>query len=465
MQAALPGAGDTRSARRRRRGAILATLTAAFLFIVAAIPAGAMTVTFIRHGESYGNYNNSIDTSIPGPNLTPLGEDQSDDVADYLQSADFVNKYGEIDAIYASTMIRTQQTAQPLSTATGLPVAIIGYPKNDDAGEFIGVQEIRAGIFEGLPEKDGIGRIGYIVAPLMWTMGLYFVPIPGGESGLEFNERMTNAMKQIEEDTEAGADGEANAAVFSHGATIMMWTMMNVDNPDLLLLAQHQLANTDVVVVTQNDRGGWHLESWAGTEVGEANYFTKMFVNVRDLIVAPQVAVYNLRKPVLTPDLEGIADGVVQGVRDVGQAGINFVRYSVEDTVDAIGGLVPSSMSTPLNINANRSSVETLSEAKADTKTQDKTPLASVTSLRSKLQKELDAAKAEISDLTAKASGKSSTAKALGGDKASDPAKAISDVRDRVRTTVTEARDSVKQSIKDTRIAVRKAVGADRDAA
>ncbi|ORA37233.1 hypothetical protein BST13_08800 [Mycobacterium aquaticum] len=321
---------------RRTAGAAATTLTACALLAATALPASAMTVTFIRHGESYGNATNKIDTSIPGPDLTPKGEGQADAVAAYLTSPAYTDKYGPVDAIYASTMVRTQETAKPLSTDLNLPVTVIGYPKNSDAGERIGVQEISAGIFEGLPEQTGIGRIGYIVAPLAWTLGLQFVPVPGGETGLEFNERMNNSMKQIEADTPAGEDGNQNAAVFSHGATIMFWTMMNVDNPNLLLIVQHPLTNGDVVVVDENADGGWTLKSWAGEEVGPANYPTQMFVNVRDLIVAPQQAVYNMRVPALTPDPAAIVSTGAQGVQDVAKAGVKFVKDSVTDTVNAI---------------------------------------------------------------------------------------------------------------------------------
>ena len=184
------------------------------------------------------------------------------------------------DSIYVSSMLRTQQTAEASESSLGL----IAHAPLD------GFREISAGIFEGSPEDSGIGRIGYIVAPLAWTLGLRFVRIPGSENGNEFDARVDGALDQID------ADGNSNAVVFSHGATIMFWTMMNVDNPNLLLIVQQSLDNTDVVVVESNGEGGWTLEEdAAGTPVAPANYPTQMFVNVRDLIVAPQTAVYNFR--------------------------------------------------------------------------------------------------------------------------------------------------------------------------
>ena len=58
------------------------------------------------------------------------------------------------------------------------------------------------GIFEGSPEDSGIGRIGYVIAPLMWTLGLRFVRIPGSEDGNEFEARVNAALDQMQTDGE-----------------------------------------------------------------------------------------------------------------------------------------------------------------------------------------------------------------------------------------------------------------------
>lgn len=417
---------------RRTAGAAATTLTACALLAATALPASAMTVTFIRHGESYGNAINKIDTSVPGPDLTPKGEGQADAVAAYLTSPAYTDKYGPVDAIYASTMVRTQETAKPLAIDLNLPVTVIGHPKNTDAGERIGVQEISAGIFEGLPEQTGIGRIGYIVAPLAWTLGLQFVPVPGGETGLEFNERMTNSMKQIEADTPAGEDGNQNAAVFSHGATIMFWTMMNVDNPNLLLIVQHPLTNSDVVVVDENADGSWTLKSWAGEEIGPANYPTQMFVNARDLVVAPQKAVYNMRVPVLTPDPAAIVSTGAQGVQEVAKAGVKFVKDSVTDTVNAItsipnslSGLSPAPQASTLN-------------------TADRT----VTTPSSKIQSDV-----------AKVTANGATNLADGNKTAPGVTKSINRSEDRVREAVQNTSDQVASSVRQLSDAVKKITG------
>lgn len=441
--------------QRLRHGLIAAAtaLTAFCLLMLTAIPSWAMTVTFIRHGESEANFQNSIDTSIPGPDLTPLGETQAANVGALLWN----NGASSYDAIYASTMVRTQETAAPLSSLSGLPVTILGGTDyiNSHPGMRVGVQEITSGIFTGLPEKDGLGRIGYIVAPLMWTMGLQFVSVPGGENGLEFNERMTNAMTQIETDPNTAGTlvNDKNVAVFSHGATIMMWTMMNVDNPDLLLLMQHPLGNTDVVVVSGSNEEGWHLESWAGQPVGDANYPTQMLVNLRSLIVAPQQAVYNMRKPVLNLDPGTIASTAGEGIVNVGKAGVTFVKDSVSDTINAIRGLVPSTLSsatttvsktTPNALQANSPTIAAFAGTVPETES---TP---ITDQRDAAVNPGSQLKSMLNDATGQGRATLSTVRANAAERAGARAQQRQVVQQNVRdlgTTVTSAVERAGQNL------------------
>lgn len=94
----------------RRPSCVAATVVAAIVLMLgSALPAWAaeaMTLTFVRHGESAANAAGVIDTSVPGPDLTDLGREQAVAVADKLAG----NKY---DGVYASSMVRTQETADP----------------------------------------------------------------------------------------------------------------------------------------------------------------------------------------------------------------------------------------------------------------------------------------------------------------------------------------------------------------
>ncbi|MFA5708830.1 histidine phosphatase family protein [Mycolicibacterium sp.] len=439
--------------RRRPPAALrvlVATLSALVLVVLAAIPAGAMTITFIRHAESQGNASGYIDTKVPGPGLTEKGWGEADALPEKLAQAGI--DAAAFDGIYASTMIRTQQTAQPLLAELGRPesdLVVIGafdpeLAEQHERQSVAGIQEISGGIFEGSSQEDGLGRLGYGLIPMTWALGLRSVRIPGSEDGNEFAARMEAAIAQME------ADGSTNAVAFSHGGTMMFWTMMTVDNPNLLLMLQHPLENTDVVVVDKNDDGSYTLKSWAGQDVAPATYPVKMLVNVRDLIVAPQTALYNLRQPVFDADLEAVGQTAVQGVRDVGGATVKFVGDSVTDTVDAIRDLV-----RPRAIRSEQTApAETTDVTVSDVKT---------TAVEVATETEPESDRALIRQLRDARAERSARVEATGNavrDAArstrSELTKARGELRERVRGTVSDAADTVRKAVsgkdkKDTR--------------
>lgn len=200
-------------------------------------PPPAMTLTLIRHAESEGNASGFINTAVPGPGLTAKGEQQAQKVADTLRGKDF-------DGVYASDMIRTQQTAAPLAKDLDEQVQILP-----------GLREIEAGWFEGKPDADAAS---YMLAPSQWLDGDRDATIPGSISGNEFNDRFTQAVQKIYD------SGDKNAAAFAHGGSIMMWTLMNVQNPKDSLLQTHPLPNTGTVVLKGNPVTGWTLVDWDG---------------------------------------------------------------------------------------------------------------------------------------------------------------------------------------------------------
>ncbi|MGV0641788.1 histidine phosphatase family protein [Mycolicibacterium sp. XJ2546] len=317
---------------RRLLRLVFTAITAAVLFFVSALPAWAaesMTLTFVRHGQSEANAADRIDTSVPGPGLTPLGQQQAADVAIVLADRGF-------DGIYASNMVRTQLTAAPLATMLGQPVVVLP-----------GLREINAGIFEGSPESGGLGRLGYVVVPAAWTLGARFVPVLGAADGNAFDARVDNAIQTIYD------SGDRNAVAFSHGATIMFWVMMNVDNPDLGLMLRRPLGNTGIVIVTGNPEDGWLLTEWDGVAVStDPPLLTKLFVDVRDLVTAPQTALYNIGQAFASGDIAALANAVRDGVIDVVKTAVEFVPNVIRDIVDEFRGPSAQTVDEPVNINA-----------------------------------------------------------------------------------------------------------------
>jgi broad specificity phosphatase PhoE len=200
--------------------------------------ARSITVTFIRHAQSEANASGIINTDVPGPGLSPEGKEQAEQVAHQLAR----NNY---DSVYASTMVRTQQTAAPLAAELGKQVEVLP-----------GLQEIDAGWYNGKPET--MASSTYLLAPADWIKGDVHNRIPGSISGNEFNNQFTAAIQKIY------ASGHRNPVVFSHLYAIMYWTLMNVKNPKDSLLASHPLPNVGHVVITGNPMTGWTLVDWDG---------------------------------------------------------------------------------------------------------------------------------------------------------------------------------------------------------
>jgi len=200
--------------------------------------ARSITLTFIRHAQSEANASGIIDTSEPGPGLSPEGKGQAEQVAHQLAR----NNY---DAVYTSTMARAQQTAAPLAAELGTRVEVLP-----------GLQEINAGWFEGKPVSTA--PTTYLLAPADWLNGDVQNSIPGSISGKAFNDRFTAAVQKIYD------SGHSNPVVFAHLYSIEYWVLMNVKNAKDSLLTSHPLPNTGRVVITGNPSTGWTLVEWDG---------------------------------------------------------------------------------------------------------------------------------------------------------------------------------------------------------
>jgi hypothetical protein len=297
-----------------------------------------IVIEFVRHGQSVGNAANLIDTSVPGTGLTPLGQQQAQTVANALAGQ------GPFAGIFASQLTRTQQTAAPLAGLLGMNVQALP-----------GLNEIDAGIFNGLPAVSPGGLL-YLVAPVAWTLGLPIVPMlaPGSAhiNGVVFDQGFTNALQTMYATAMANpvhaANGQITDVAYSSQFAIEVGTMMNVKNPDLLLLLTHPLNNTGTVVVQGDPKDGWTLVNWDGMPVPPASLPTKLFVDVRDLITAPQFAAYDSWEALLTGDPTTIANAALDGAGQAGAAPVRFPFAVTRDLVEAVAGTSLNGLSTEL---------------------------------------------------------------------------------------------------------------------
>ncbi|OBG59606.1 histidine phosphatase family protein [Mycobacterium sp. E3339] len=231
----------------------------------------SIVIDLVRHGQSESNAAGVIDTSVPGTALTALGQQQARDIATVIAAQ------GPVAGIYASQLIRTQQTAAPLAAMLGMNVQALP-----------GLNEIDAGAFNGQPQFSLAGLV-YLLGPVAWLLGLRIVPMlaPGSTdaNGFEFANRFNGALQTMYGNAAGFTDtlqtmyanamanpvrstgGKITEVAFSSEFTIGVGTMMTVKNPDPLLLLFDPLPNTGIVEIQGNPHDGWRLVSWNGKPV------------------------------------------------------------------------------------------------------------------------------------------------------------------------------------------------------
>jgi broad specificity phosphatase PhoE len=198
----------------------------------------------IRHGQTDGNVRGALDTVLPGPPLTELGQAQAVDLAARLAGEPVV-------AVYASRATRAQQTAAPLAARFGLDVRVVD-----------GVHEVVAGDLEGATDHESIRT--YMDTVRRWTLGDLEASLPGGENGTSVRTRMLDAVARLRAKHEQ-ADPDGVVALVSHGGAIRLgaeWLAPNV-HADVANAAL--IPNTGLVELHARPEGQWHCLTWVDT--------------------------------------------------------------------------------------------------------------------------------------------------------------------------------------------------------
>ncbi len=197
-----------------------------------------MRLLLVRHGETASNIERKLDTAMPGPPLTELGQKQARELSDVLLDED-------ISAVYASIGLRAQQTAAPTAERLGLPVQILE-----------GVHEIQVGSLEGRNDTEAYKT--YLDTVIRWAEGALDVAFPGGgETGRQVLDRFLGAIDAIRQD--------GTVMVVTHGGAGRMGALALASNVPVEL-AENLLPNTGVVVL-ESEGDGWVCRSWAGVEL------------------------------------------------------------------------------------------------------------------------------------------------------------------------------------------------------
>lgn len=204
-----------------------------------------MKLLLIRHGQTPGNVLGQLDTAHPGPGLTDLGERQAEALSRSLANE-------PIEALYASTLVRTQITAVPLGRVHSLDVEVLD-----------GLHEIEAGSLEKRTDHESHKR--YMGTVFSWAEGDLDRRMPAGPDGHGFFARYDAAIAQV---VKRSSGTDATVAVVSHGAAIRTWAGRRAEGADHEFAARHVLANTGIVALEGDPDGGWRLIHWDGSPVG-----------------------------------------------------------------------------------------------------------------------------------------------------------------------------------------------------
>lgn len=180
----------------------------------------------IRHGESTWNHQHRIQGQLDPP-LSEKGRRQAELLAHRLSAR-------RSEAIYASDLKRTLETAVPIEKATGLRVT----PMPE-------LREVFLGEWEGLRTEELVQR--YPEAWAQWTVEPSWDLVPGGEGGDAFEERVASAVQSL---LDRHAQGEA--IVVTHGGVIQVALHRVVGRPSRGLFP-FRISNASITIIERRE--------------------------------------------------------------------------------------------------------------------------------------------------------------------------------------------------------------------
>lgn len=197
---------------------------------------GCVELLFIRHGQTASNTIDALDTAFPGAPLNEVGLTQAATVpATWEQFG-----CGVPDAIVASPLTRTRQTAAPLSRHVGVPVRADWR-----------LREIQAGALEMLYRPDA--PAAYLAVIASWLAGDTDRRMPGGETGRQVVGRVDALLRSLER--EFGED--ARIGLVTHGALTRCFTASRVDGISRDLVMSQPIRNCTLTRVHGTPATGW----------------------------------------------------------------------------------------------------------------------------------------------------------------------------------------------------------------
>lgn len=301
-----------------------------------ALTAQDIVLDLVRHAEDLAPANSRIPFSpeFPGAGISDLGKQQAIDTANQIFGQ--VGGPGHVAGLFSGPDTDAQDTAVPFAALQGLDPQVLN-----------GLVEVDGGIFANQPVLS-LGGIYYDVAVVLWMLGLVNAfQIPGADeyNGVVVNDNYTEAVNAMYTAAVAnpvvGDDGNITAVGYTSEASMMIWTMLNVKNPDPMALVNELIAslqnggspglvpNAGLIQLAGNPEDGWTLVSWAGQQVPEnPGVLGDLFLIWRDLALPPQVAFGHILDALASGDSVAVAAAFSDGL-----AGISAGLDAVPDTI------------------------------------------------------------------------------------------------------------------------------------
>lgn len=182
-----------------------------------------MQIYLIRHGEVEEKYHKVFGGSRIDMALSPLGQKQGEAVAEWLKDT-------QIDALYASPMLRVQQTLAPLAAQRGLQPELVPGLREMDFGDWTGNR------WDEVKSKFGVSAFDWL--EIIESNGL-----PNGENSESLKSRVRESILKI-----IHAHPHGKVAVYCHGGIIRVILALLMEVP-LAHLAHFNIEYGSISVV------------------------------------------------------------------------------------------------------------------------------------------------------------------------------------------------------------------------
>ncbi len=196
------------------------------------------TILLVRHGESEGNIAHRLTAAVPGEPLTERGRAQVAALAQRLRDR-------KISQVYASPLLRAQQTGQMFAEAFGVAMTTTD-----------GVREFSMGRCDGSQADEDWAHIDATF--LRWLDGDLSAEVDGGESGAAVVSRFRESLQEI-----ADMHRGETVVVVSHGGTMCLAVPRCATDVASDYARAHPMPNCGVAEISIGDHA-WSLEQWPG---------------------------------------------------------------------------------------------------------------------------------------------------------------------------------------------------------